>query len=108
LKGDLVVSKKPFLLDFKQRLALVTKKVRIFTETRKKTHVVTIIQGLDDKNIDIKTITSQLKRFCATGGTYKDDARYGKIILLQGDHVEKVKEFLLKRLGIPEENIEIL
>lgn len=103
-----MVSKKPFLLDFKQRLALVTKKVRIFTETRKKTHVVTIIQGLDDKNIDIKAITSQLKRHCATGGTFKDDPRYGKIILLQGDHVSKVKEFLVKKLGVPEENIEIL
>ena len=103
-----MVAKKPFELDFKQRLALITKKVRVFTETRKKRHVVTIIQGLDDKNIDLKAITSQLKKFCATGGTYKEDERYGKIILLQGDHVYKVKEFLVKHLGIPEENIEIL
>ena len=100
--------RKPFKLDFKQRLALITKKVRIFTETRKKTHVVTIIQGLDDKNIDIKKITSNLKKYCATGGTFKDDARYGKIILLQGDHVYKAREFLIKKLGIPEDNIETL
>jgi len=101
-------SKRPFELDFKQRLALITKKIRIFTETRKKTHVVTIIQGLNDKNIDIKAIAKKLKKHCATGGTYKEDPRYGKIILLQGDHVRKVKEFLAKELGIPEQNIEIL
>lgn len=100
--------KKPFELDFKQRLALLTKKIRIFTETRKKTHIVTIIQGLDDKNINLKNIAKQLKKFCATGGTYKEDARYGKIILLQGDHVHKVKDFLIKKLGVPTENIEIL
>ena len=103
-----MASKKPFLLNFKQRLALVTKKIRISTETRKRTHVVTIIQGLDDKNINLKAITSQLKKYCATGGTHKDDPRYGKIILLQGDHIEKVKEFLIRKLGIPEENIEVL
>lgn len=100
--------KKPFELDFKQRLALLTKKIRVFTETRKRTHVVTIIQGLDDKSIDLKNIAKQLKRFCATGGTYKEDSRYGKIILLQGDHVAKVKDFLIKKLGVPAENIEIL
>ncbi len=103
-----MASRKTFGLDFKQRLALITKKVRIFTETRKKTHVVTIIQGLNDKNIDIKSIAKSLKKHCATGGTFKDDPRYGKIILLQGDHVHKVKEFLSKKLGIPEQNIEIL
>lgn len=96
--------KKP--LDFKQRLALATKKVRVFTETRKKTHVVTIVQGLDDKSIDLAEITSKLKKYCATGGTYKNDPRYGDIILLQGDQVNKVKHFLTKELGIPEENIE--
>ncbi len=100
--------RKPLKFDFKQRLALITKKIRIFTETRKKRHVVTIIQGLDDKSIDIKDITSRLKKYCATGGTYKEDARYGKIILLQGDHTYKAKEFLVKKLGIPEQNIEIL
>lgn len=100
--------RRPFDLDFRQRLALITKKIRIFTETRKKTHIVTIIQGLDDKNIDLKNITSSLKKFCATGGTFKDDSRYGKIILLQGDQIAKAKEFLVKKLGIPEENIEIL
>ncbi|MCR8432876.1 MAG: stress response translation initiation inhibitor YciH [Crenarchaeota archaeon] len=96
--------KKP--LDFKQRLALVTKKVRVFTETRKKTHVVTIIQGLDSKSTNLEDITSKLKKHCATGGTYKNDSRYGEIILLQGDQVNKVKQFLTKELGIPEENIE--
>ena len=100
--------KRPFELDFKQRLALVTRKVRIFTETRKKTHVVTIIQGLDDKFINLKKITSELKKYCATGGTYKNDPKYGTIILLQGDHVDKVRRFLIEKLGIPENNIEIL
>jgi len=95
-------------LDFESQLALVSQKVKILLETRKHRHVVTIIAGLDDKSIDIKKISKELKRYCATGGTFKNDKKLGPIILLQGDHVEKAKQYLIKELGIPEENIEVL
>jgi len=95
-------------LDFETQLALMSQKVKILLETRKRRHVVTIVAGLDDKAVDLKQIAKDLKKYCATGGTYKQDKKFGPIILLQGDHVEKVKEYLTKKLGIPPENIEVL
>jgi translation initiation factor 1 (eIF-1/SUI1) len=29
------------------------------------------------------------------------------LIMLQGDHRERVREFLIKKMGYPEENIEL-
>jgi len=98
----------PLPFDFESQLALVSQRVKILLETRKRRHVVTIIAGLDDKSVDIKQIAKDLKRYCATGGTFKVDKKFGPIILLQGDHVDKAKKFLVEKLGIPEENIEIL
>ncbi len=97
---------QPF--DFETQISLLSQKVRIFQETRRRRHVVTIVAGLDDKSLDLKQIASELKRYCATGGTYKHDKKFGPVIILQGDHVNKVVEFLTKKLGIPKENIEIL
>ena len=98
----------PLPFDFESQLALVSQKVKILLETRKRRHVVTIIAGLDEKSIDIKNLAKELKRFCATGGTFKVDKKFGPIIMLQGDHVDKAKKYLVEKLGIPEENIEIL
>ncbi|MHC1580793.1 MAG: SUI1 family translation initiation factor, partial [Methanopyraceae archaeon] len=39
---------------------------------------------------------------CACGGTAKE----GKIIL-QGDHRNKVREYLIKKEGFPEDTIEV-
>lgn len=98
----------PLPFDFESQLALVSQRVKILLETRKRRHVVTIIAGLDEKSVDIKNLAKELKRFCATGGTYKVDKKFGPIIMLQGDHVDKAKKYLIEHLGIPEENIEIL
>lgn len=101
-------SLSPLPFDFESQLALVSQRVKILLETRKRRHVVTIIAGLDDKSINIKNITKELKKFCATGGTFKVDKKFGPVIMLQGDHVEKAKKYLVEKLGIPEENIEVL
>jgi translation initiation factor 1 len=42
-----------------------------------------------------------LKGFCACGGTAKNG-----LIMLQGDHRERIREYLIKT-GYPEENIEV-
>jgi translation initiation factor 1 len=47
-------------------------------------------------------LAQKMKTFCACGGTAKNGQ-----ILLQGDHREKVGEYLLKQMGYPKENIEI-
>jgi len=62
---------------------------------------MTIIEGINDKDTDLGRLAQKLKTYCACGGTAKNNQ-----IMLQGDHREKVRKFLVK-LGYPEENIEI-
>jgi len=76
-------------------------RIRIRLESRKFGKPTTIIDGLDEKSLDLGNIAKKLKGFCACGGTAKN----GQIIL-QGDHREKVREYLIES-GYPEENIEL-
>ena len=50
---------------------------------------VTVIDGIDENDIDINDLAKQLKNKCAAGGTAKDGR-----IELQGDHKKKVKAVL--------------
>jgi translation initiation factor 1 len=70
-------------------------------ETRKWGRAVTIIDGIDDKETDLGRLAQKLKGFCACGGTAKN----GEIIL-QGDHREKVKSYLVQT-GYSDANVEI-
>ncbi len=76
-------------------------RIRVRLETRKWGRETTIIEGLDDKEIDLGGLAQKLKNFCACGGTAKNGQ-----ILLQGDHRERVRGYLTK-LGYPEENIQL-
>ncbi len=76
-------------------------RIRIRLETRKFGRPSTIIDGIDDKNSNLSNIAQKLKGYCACGGTHKNG-----IIMLQGDHRERVREYLIK-IGYPEENIEL-
>ena len=60
---------------------------------------MTIISGLNSKLHNVKDLTKKLKTEIACGGTYKDD-----YIELQGNHIEKVKEILLRN-GFDENSI---
>ncbi len=62
---------------------------------------MTVIEGIDDKDIDLKDLVKRLKRECACGGTYKD-----RRIELQGDHKAKVKE-ILEEIGFPSNLVSI-
>mgnify|MGYP000424442686 FL=1 len=77
-------------------------KVKIKLETRKWGKPVTIIEGLDDGKEDLHKLAKKLKAACASGGTVKNN-----VIILQGDHRQKVKEILLS-IGLLDENIEVL
>ena len=58
----------------------------------KKGKIVTIISGLNLSNEKvIKELLKDLKMFCGTGGTINHDK-----LQLQGDMIEKVKNFLRK------------
>ncbi len=76
-------------------------RIKIRRETRKWGKPATIIEGINDKDQDLGRLAQKLKTFCACGGTAKN-----RQIILQGDHRDRVKTYLVK-LGFPEQNIEL-
>lgn len=77
-------------------------RIRIRTEKKRFGRTVTIIEGVDKKTVDIKSLLKFLKTKLACGGTFKDN-----VIELRGDHRAKVKELLVQQ-GFPEDIIETL
>jgi len=75
--------------------------IKVYLERKKFKKFSTIIEGIDEKEISIKDLAKKLKEQFACGGTAKE----GKIEL-QGDHKNKVKDFLVK-MGFPPDTIEI-
>jgi len=82
--------------------ALIKEKQKIIIKKEKRSFGknVTVITGIRD--IDIKQLTKYLKQKLACGGTVKNNN-----IELQGDHVKRVKEELIKQ-GFNEDLIEIV
>ena len=76
-------------------------KIKVRRETRRFRKAMTIIEGMNDKDVNLSRLSQKMKTFCACGGTAKNGQ-----IMLQGDQREKVYEFLIQ-LGYPEENIEV-
>ena len=76
-------------------------RIRIRLETRRFGKTVTLVEGINDKDNDLGRLAQRMKAFCACGGTAKNGQ-----IMLQGDHRERVNDFLLQT-GYPEENIEV-
>lgn len=76
-------------------------RIKVHLEMRRWKRPVTIIEGIDDKNIDIGRLAQKLKTLLACGGTSKRNQ-----IMLQGDHRGRAKQ-LLSELGFPGENIEV-
>ncbi len=60
----------------------------------------TVVEGIDEKQIDVKDLVKKLKAQLACGGTVKNG-----IIELQGVHLQRVKQILIN-LGFPEESIK--
>lgn len=76
-------------------------RIKVRLEKRKWNRPVTVIEGLDEKSVDLGKLAAELKTYCACGGTFKNSQ-----ILLQGDHRDKTREKLIM-LGFPEGNIEV-
>jgi translation initiation factor 1 len=74
-------------------------KIRVYTQKKKFRKFVTIVEGIDKRNI--AEAAKELKHALACGGTAK-----GGQVVLQGDHKKKMKEILVK-MGYPPENIEV-
>lgn len=73
-----------------EEIARESQSVRIYIDSRRYGKTVTVIDGIDENDIDINDLAKKLKNKCAAGGTAKDGR-----IELQGDHKKKVKAVLV-------------
>lgn len=85
-----------------QEIAKEEQRIKIRTVKRRFGKIATLIEGLNQKDINIKDLAKKLKARFACGGTYKDN-----VIELQGDHTLKAKEELVK-LGFTPATISII
>ena len=76
-----------------EEIAREQQTVRISIDSRRYGKTVTVIDGIDENDIDINDLAKQLKNKCAAGGTAKDGR-----IELHGDHKKKVK-IVLEDMG---------
>jgi len=71
------------------------------SEQRKFGKMYTVIEGIDQKEIDLEQLAKKLKAKFACGGTAKDNK-----IELQGNHIRMMRETLVE-LGFAPETIII-
>ncbi len=74
-----------------ETIAKEEQQIRILTVKRRFGKIITVIKGIDSKDINLKEVAKTLKSKLACGGTVKDG-----IIELQGNHAEKAKLELIK------------
>ena len=83
-------------------IAKEKQKITVSIVERRYGKKATIIESSDTKDVGLKEIAKILKSHLACGGTVKNG-----IIELQGNHLRKVKEELIK-LGFSPDTIEII
>jgi translation initiation factor 1 len=82
-------------LDIEETKIVISKVIKKFNKP------TTVVRGLEERK-DVQFIARDLKTKLGTGGTYK-----GGQIILQGDHRESVKNFLIAK-GFNQESIEVI
>ena len=80
-----------------ETIAKESVKIKIYTIKKKFGKKYTVIEGITDKDINLKDITKKLKNKFACGGTSK-----GTTIELQGAHTQKTKNVLVEMGFSPE------
>jgi translation initiation factor 1 len=84
-----------------EEIAREQQRITVSTVKRKFGKMVTIVEGIDEKQLNLKDLTKQLKSKLACGGTSK-----GGTIELQGDHKARVKEVLIE-MGFSQDMIDL-
>ena len=84
-----------------ETIAKEQQKIQIRTDRKRFGKIVTIIEGIDEKQIDAKKLAKTLKQKLACGGTFKNGT-----ITLQGGHVESVKKIMVN-MGYSPDLIEV-
>jgi translation initiation factor 1 len=82
-------------LDQEEVHIVISKDIRRFRK------IATVVKGLKDRR-EMESLTKEMKTMVGTGGTCKD----GQIVL-QGDHRDYVKNFLLQK-GYNEKSVEVM
>lgn len=72
-----------------EEIAREQQRIKIFSDKRRYGKVVTIVEGIDEGDINMEELARTLKTKCAAGGTFKDGR-----IELQGEHRKKVQKAL--------------
>ena len=83
-----------------ETIAKEGQKIKIKLEKRKFGKAITVIEGINDKSINLKDLAKKLKSKFACGGTVKNNT-----IELQGNQAHKVKQTLIE-LGFDPDSIE--
>ncbi|MFQ6129610.1 MAG: translation initiation factor [Candidatus Hadarchaeaceae archaeon] len=84
-----------------QEIAREQQRISVYSIKRKYGKMVTIVEGIDEKQLNIKELTKNLKSKLACGGTSK-----GGRIELQGNHRARVREVLVG-MGFSPEMIDM-
>jgi translation initiation factor 1 len=74
-----------------EEIAREQQRINVYSIKRKFGKIVTIVEGIDEKQLDLKALTKTLKSKLACGGTSKEGR-----IELQGNHKARVKEVLVE------------
>jgi translation initiation factor 1 len=74
-----------------EEIAKEQQRVKVRTVRRKFGKIMTVIEGINEREVDLKELSKELKSRCACGGTAKEGH-----IELQGNHQEKVKKTLIE------------
>lgn len=85
-----------------ENLAKEAQKITVSIIKKKFGKQYTVIQGINEHELDIKDLSKKLKAKFACGGTAKDS-----IIELQGNHAKEIKSELIK-LGFAPDSIELI
>ena len=80
--------------------------IHIRIQSRNGRKSISSISGLD-KDLDLKKLCKYLKKNFKCNGSVSDDNTYGKVVILQGDHRENIKLFLVDNNICPEAKIII-
>ena len=84
-----------------ETIAKESQRITVSIVKKKFNKMYTVIEGINQKEIDMRELAKKLKSKLACGGTAKE----GKIEL-QGIHKQKVKDILVQA-GFPQDTIDI-
>ncbi len=84
-----------------EEIAQEQQRIRVYTQERTFGKSVTIIEGLNEEQVDMEEVASKLKKNLACGGTVKEGR-----IELQGNHESRVKDMLVD-MGFSSNTIEV-